>query len=293
MKKILIVCAAVCLMISGCGKKEEHKAGFTVVTSFYPVYILAKNIAKDIPSVEIRNMTPSITGCLHDYSMTADDMKHLEKADLFLINGAGMESFMEKTAKRFPSLKTAELSAGLPLIKDAEGNINPHVWVSVENMIGMAHTCADVLSAQDKTHEADYRKNEKRYVDELSALKAEMGREMKAFKGKKIVTFHEAFPYFAKEYGLVIAAVVEREPGSEPSAKELSETVELVRSSGIKALFAEPQYPASAAETIARETGSKVYVLDPAVTGDDSPGAYAAAMKKNLAVLKEALGSRQ
>ena len=290
MKKFLIVLAAAALTLAGCGSREQTKAGFTIVTSFYPVYVLARSIAKDVPSVEVRNMTPAITGCLHDYSMTADDMKHLEKADLFLINGAGMEAFMEKTAQRFPSLKTAELSAGIPLIQDGEGNVNPHVWVSVENMIRMTHTCADILAASDRAHEADYRKNEKKYAAALSALKAEMDREMKSFKGKKIVTFHEAFPYFAKEYGLEIAAVVEREPGSEPSAKELADTVKTIRSSGIKVLFAEPQYPASSAEAIARETGAKLYTLDPAVTGPDSEDAYIVIMRKNLSVLKAAFG---
>ena len=82
---------------------------------------------------------------------------------------------------------------------------------------------------------------------------------------------------------------MEHEPGTEPSAKELSDTVELVRELNIQALFTEPQYPAKAAETIARETGSRVYQLDPAVTGDMDADAYLRAMEANMVVLQEAL----
>jgi zinc transport system substrate-binding protein len=293
MKKLVICICALCFFAAGCGRKQETKAGFTVMTSFYPVYIVAKNITQDVPGVLALNMTPPLTGCLHDYSMTTEDMKHLEKGNLFLINGAGMESFTDKVAQKFPSLKTAELSTGIPLIRDGEGNVNPHVWVSVTNMIMMTHTCADILAARDSEHAAQYRENEKKYAAALASLKAEMDREMKPFKGKKIVTFHEAFPYFAKEYGLVTAAVIEREPGSEPSAKELSVTIDTVRAAGVKVLFAEPQYPSSAAEAVARETGATVYTLDPAVTGEDRADAYLDIMKKNLGVLKSAFAKQK
>ncbi|HEX8994151.1 MAG TPA: metal ABC transporter substrate-binding protein [Candidatus Paceibacterota bacterium] len=87
---------------------------------------------------------------------------------------------------------------------------------------------------------------------------------------------------------MTIAAVIEREPGSEPSARELARTIMLVRQSGIRYLFAEPQYPSTAAKAIARETNARIFTLDPAVTGDDDSDAYISIMKQNLVVLKEA-----
>ena len=207
MKKILILMSALLIVSGGCGKKAQEKAGISVVASFYPVYILTKNIAKDMPGVSVNTMAPPVSGCLHDYTMTSDDMKRLERADLFLVNGAGMESFMDKVAQRFPSLKTAELSKGIELIRDESGEANPHVWVSVENMIRMTHACADILCANDKAHEADYRRNEKNYAAELTSLKAEMDSAMKGFRGKKIVTFLVEFPYFAREFRPTTAAV--------------------------------------------------------------------------------------
>ena len=109
--------------------------------------------------------------------------------------------------------------------------------------------------------------------------------------GTRIVTFHEAFPYFAKEFGFDIVAVIEREPGSEPGAGELAKTMDLIREKRVSALFTEPQYSPKAAETIANETGAKVYSLDPFVTGtEDAPAdSYETAMLKNMDELKLAL----
>ncbi len=262
-----------------------------IVASFYPVYIIAKNVAKDIPGVSVKNLTPPITGCLHDYTVTTNDMKKLADAQVFVANGAGMESFLDKIVAQHPNLKIILLSEGIPLIKGEgnEGN-NPHVWVSISNAIIQVKNLGRAMEEYDAVHKQFYEKNTDSYVAKLEELRQEMHSELAPYKGREIITFHEAFPYFAQEFGLKIVAVVEREPGSEPSAKELAETIELIKKHGIAALFSEPQYPAAAAEVIARETGAKVYVLDPAVTGSDDYDAYINIMKSNLSVLKKAFG---
>jgi zinc transport system substrate-binding protein len=259
-----------------------------VVTSFYPIYIMALNVCKDIPGVTVTNLTPPMSGCLHDYSITAGDMKKVESADIFIANGAGMESFLGRISGLYPHIRIAKLADDIQLIKEAEGD-NPHVWVSITGAMREVDALGSAMERFDPAHRELYMKNTGRYIAKLSALRDRMNNGLSAFKGRKIVTFHEAFPYFAREFGLEIAAVVQREPGSEPSAKELAETVDLIRRRGIKVLFAEPQYPASAAKVIAKETGAGVYVLDPAVIGPDDPDAYINIMEKNLAVLKEAL----
>ena len=108
-------------------------------------------------------------------------------------------------------------------------------------------------------------------------------------KNRNIITFHEAFPYFAKEFGLNIVGVINHEPGEEPSMKEIKETINLVKEKNVKCLFTEPQYPESAAITISRETGVKVYTLDCAATGENSCDAYIDVMNNNLNTLTEAL----
>jgi zinc transport system substrate-binding protein len=260
-----------------------------VVTSFYPVYIMALNVVGAAPNVSVQNLTPPSTGCLHHYSLTVNDMKKLAGASLLIANGAGMEPFMQRIVSQRPNLKVVELARGIPLIRNEDGAPNPHVWTSVSNAIAEVRNLGEAMAKFDPANAKIYRANATRYIAKLDALRTRMKSELAPYRGRKVVTFHEAFPYLAQEFGLVIAAVIEREPGSQPSAQELARIVNLIRKNGIRAIFSEPQYPASTAAAIARETGARVYVLDPAVTGPDNPDAYLNIMKANLAVLVNAL----
>lgn len=290
-KIMLIVFSGFCLL--QCGRSYAGDKEFTVVTSFYPMYISTINIAKDIPGVKVVNLTKPFTGCLHDYQMTPDDMKTLSTASVFVINGAGMESFMEKVMNERKGLKVIDASRGIELIKeesdDRHDSANPHVWVSVSLAMKQVANIAEGLAVADPKNAGKYRANAKTYLEKLEVLRKKMHESIDGVRNRKIVTFHEAFPYFAKEFGLEIVAVIEREPGSEPSAKELAETIETVRKSGIKALLAEPQYPAKCTEAIAKETSAKVYILDPAVTGPMEADAYIKIMEGNLETLRKAL----
>ena len=259
-----------------------------ISTSFYPMYIATLNVAKGIPGVEVRNLTKPMTGCLHDYSVTTDDLKSLAKTDIFVVNGAGMESFIDKVVKQQPKMKIVSASDGIKLLKGTEGD-NPHVWVSVSLHIKQIQNIAAKLALADPRHAKEYGGNAAAYVVKLEKLRSEMHTGLDGLKTRDIITFHEAFPYFAKEFGLRIAAVIEREPGSEPNAREMAETITLVKKARVKALFAEPQYPAKAAQAIARETGAKLYTLDPAVTGPMTNDAYINIMIKNLGELRKAL----
>jgi len=291
------------IVLSGCGQGKStddqkrfnsDKSGkkFTIVTSFYPMYISTINITKDISEVEVINMTKPQTGCLHDYQLLPEDLKTLEKANAFVINGAGMEAFMDKVLNQQKDLKIIEASKGIELIKDDNGEENPHIWVSISDAIIQVKNISEQLAAIDTANASKYKSNADAYMKRLEALKDKMHKSLEGIENKNIITFHEAFPYFAKEFGLNIAAIIEREPGIAPSPKELEDTIKIVKDSKIKALFAEPQYPAKAADMIAGETGAKVYRLDPAVTGDAKPDAYDGyinVMEQNLKSLKEAL----
>lgn len=303
MKRILLILAALSLFsltLAGCGgdpapapAKQEQKAegSLKVITSFYPMYIAAANITDGVPGVELTNLTPPQTGCLHDYQLTTADMKSLEKGNVFIINGAGMESFLDKVTGQQKDLKIINASKDIPLLKD-EDEENPHVWLSVTHAITQVKNITSQLSAIDPKNKAAYEKNAAAYIKKLEDLKKDMHGAIDALPNKDIVTFHEAFPYFAQEFNLHIAAVIEREPGSEPTPTELKETIEKVNALPVKVLFTEPQYSPGAAEAIARETGAKIFSLDPVVTGeanDSAKNAYIEVMKKNQKTLQEAL----
>jgi zinc transport system substrate-binding protein len=269
---------------------DQHKNDRILLASFYPMYIMALNVADGVPGIKVMNMTKPQTGCLHDYQLTPQDMKTLSTAWAFVVNGAGMESFIDKAVKQQPKLKIINASKGIELIKgEGEEGDNPHVWVSVSLAIQQVKNIADDLAAIDTVNARQYHANADAYVVKLETLRKKMHEGLATISSRDIITFHEAFPYFAKEFGLNIVAVIEREPGSEPSAGELAATVKTIKEHKVKALFAEPQYPAKAAQTIAHETGLKVYVLDPAASGPVSLDSYILIMETNLVVLREAL----
>ena len=290
---LLLVLSVALVGCGGAEKAAEKKSAepFRIVTSFYPMYVATINITDGVDGVEVYNMTKPQTGCLHDYQLMTEDMKTLEKADAFVINGAGMEDFMDKVTEQQKKLKVIDASRGIELIHDDEGD-NPHVWLSVTDEIAQVRNIADQLKEADPAHADAYEKNAVAYIEKLTALKTEMHAALDNVPHKDNVTFHEAFPYFAKEFKLNIIGVVEREPGTEPTPTELQETIEQVNALPTKVLFTEPQYSPAAAETIARETGAKIYTLDPVVTGEATPAAkdaYIDTMKKNMKVLQEAL----
>ena len=317
--KLLTLIITTSFLFIGCNnnvdsnKKTEDT--LNIVTSFYPLYISTINITKDIPNITVTNMTKSQTGCLHDYQLTPQDLKTLEKADILVVNGAGMESFLDSIISQYPNLEIVDATKGLTLLEDDthshddhdhdhdsedehseddghDHEYNPHVWVSVTGNIEEVKNIASQLKDLNPENKEAYESNTNTYVSKLEELKNEMHAELDNLPNRDIITFHEAFPYFAEEFNLNIAGVIEIEPDSEPSAKEIEEIINTIKSKNINALFTEPQYSSKVAETIATETGATVYELDPIVTGDSNPDAYddyINKMKKNLDVLKEAL----
>lgn len=299
MKKLFYLLLTMLLLstslLTGCGSNEpqaSQKDGqLHIVTSFYPMYIATANITKGVEGVQLTNMTKPQTGCLHDYQLTTDDMKTLEKADVFVANGAGMESFLDKVIKEHKNLTVIDASKDISLLEE-NGQPNPHVWLDVDNAIKQAENISQQLCDADPNHAEAYKANAAVYIGKLKELQAYMNNELKDISHRDIVTFHEAFPYFAQEFNLNIIKVIEREPGSEPSPQELEDIIKDVNKLPAKVLFTEPQYSPTAAETIARETGAHIYALDPVVTGEANEqalDAYINAMKQNTQTLKEAL----
>ena len=237
----------------------------------------------DTDGVEVINLTKPQTGCLHDYQLTTEDMKTLETADIFVINGLGMENFLDKVTKNLKIIDASK-SDEIYLIKDGE-EINPHVWMSITYTMAQVREIQRQLCELDPAHASKYKDNAFNYLNELSALRDEMHFALDNLPNKDIVTFHEAFPYFAAEFKLNIAGVIEREPGTEPTPQELTDTINIVNNLPVKVLFTEPQY-------FARETGAKILTLDPITTGEskiENKSDYLNKMRQNMNTLFDAL----
>lgn len=289
MKKKSLLCIVLMmtlLLFTGCTKEEENNdMSLHIVTSFYPMYVATSNIVDGISNVDLVCLASPSVGCLHDYQLTVNDMMTLEKADVFVINGGGMESFLDKAVSAYPKLSIINASDGIIEMHEE----NSHIWVSISMYIEEVENIAQKLGEYDLKNAEKYQKNAEEYIQRLEKLKEDMHNQLDSVTHKDIVTFHEAFDFFAEEFGLHIKAVIEREPGTYPSAREVAEIITLIQSKEVNAIFTEPQYAKTAATTIAKETGVSVFELDPVVTGELEKDAYEKAMRKNLAVLKEAL----
>jgi len=286
---VIIITGLISIGITSKKEKVMDNGKLKIITSFYPMYIAALNIVDGVNDVELTNLTKPTTGCLHDYQLSPQEMVTIENSDVFIANGAGMESFMDKVIGTYPSLKVIYASNNIELIKDASGTDNAHVWVSISKHIEQVENIRDQLCIIDSKNLGKYTSNANEYIAKLQVQLDKMKSDLSNTTRKDIITFHEAFPYFAKEFNLNIVSVIEREPGTEPSPQELANAIKIVKEAGVQVLFAEPQYSKSAADIIASETGAKVYMLDPAVTGDLTKNSYIDIMDKNLQVLQEAL----
>ena len=293
MKKLLTLLLILCLLPS-------LAAAETMVTSFYPIYLFTLNLVDGIDGVTVRNLAAPGTGCLHDYQLQTGDMKTLAAADAFLINGAGMESYLTSVFETFPNLPVTDASAGVELLEnDLEGLSvgesetldNAHIWLDPGNALIMIGNLAEGLMSACPDHAEAIAANRDAYLARVAALDAALHNGLDDLPDRDIVTFHEAFPYFANAYDLNVVAVVNREPGDALSPAALGQLVLLVRDLDLPPLFVEPQYDDLAAQTLARETDAKVYVLDPIVTGPEEPPLtyYEDVTLENLATLMEAL----
>lgn len=290
-------------------EKEEQRGEeetLQVVTSFYPMYVAAENVIRDVPGIRLTNLTEPKTGCLHDYQLTPQDMLSLADADVFIINGGGIESFVEQATASYPKLQIVTASEGVKMLENGEwelhedseehaghdhGDVNPHVWMDVSKYMQEVDNIAEGLAQAAPGQANQLYANAVAYREQLEGLRREAESLKSEIGEQEIIIFHDSFAYFADAYGLHVADVVEVEEDNTLSAGQLAHLADVVRREHIGMLFVEKQYSVKAAEALAKESGARVYVLDSLVTGDGSADSYLRGMEENLKVLREALGN--
>lgn len=286
MKKNFLAAAVLLpLALSSCSEAEH--SGIRVTASFYPVYIIAENVVGGVPGIDLRSMAQPQTGCLHDYQLTTADMRSLEDTDLFIVNGGGMESFLDNALELFPELDVIDTSAGVTSLDGHDhGHTghdhgeNSHYWMYPENAVVQAENICGALSEICPEYADEFRQNTDAFKESVSGIETFDG------KGISVCVFNEAFEYLHLSYGFDVAAVVEMDENETPSAKELAEIITEINEGGIDLLIAADDASKTVADTIARETGAGVVVLDPMLTGDPVPERYTEAMNENARILK-------
>lgn len=284
-----------------------------VLTTFFPLYDFARNVAGDHMLVE--NLLPAGVGP-HEFSFTPKDRKRLEDARLLVKNGFGLEAFLDDFTPQREKTLVIEAAKGIVPAQPgqvvslgekeeghareprhapehehghSEGGADPHVWLDPVNAIAQVKNIRDAMIEVDPAHRADYEANAGRYITQLEDLDREFREAIATFKRKEFVGFHSAFIYLANRYGLRQVAVFEEFPGKEPSPRYITRLIATLKQHRITVLFSEPQFSPKIIQTLSADLGLNVRPLDPLETGGFNGDSYIGVMRKNLAVLKEAL----
>lgn len=298
--------------------QQTQDEEFVVVTSFYPMYIATMNVVGDTEGVTLKNLSEPQTGCLHDFQLTPADMKLLSTADVFIINGGGIESFMEEIATQYPELVIVEASDGIEFLceEKAHGHgsmnqeegehlhvgeehsheeevgdehnhdVNAHAWMSVELYRKQVANIADALAMIDENNRESYLANAGGYDGKLEALQVEQEEVRVLTEGTSTIMFHCAFDYVAMDYSLDVAFCMDLDEERQVSAGEVAEVLEIIEHEGAKYIFAEELYGASMCEMVQKEADVKVIYLDPLNRGEYQADSYIIGMRNNLELIK-------
>jgi zinc transport system substrate-binding protein len=197
----------------------------------------------------------------HTFEPTPSQMKDVAKADLYVMNGAGLEFWMDKVMAINKNMIVVDSSIGVNLIQESEGEMDPHIWISLRNAaVQVNNICSGLIDA-DPANRDYYARNRDDYLQKLQALDNKLNLSFAASKKNIFIVHHPAWTYFARDYGLMQLPLMENE--KEPGPKYLGHVIDLARNNNITTIFVEPEYNPKAAEVIAREMSASVVSLDP------------------------------
>ncbi len=265
----------------------EESNDFKIVTTFYPIYIMTANITEGAQNIQLVNMTDVNVGCLHDYTLSTADMKKIEKANVIIQNGLGLENFMDKVLNTYFDIKIIDSSKSITNKIEDIGEINPHIWTSIENYILQVEEIANQLSEMNPENASIYESNKENYIKKLQALKLKYNTDLTNINGKRAICLNEAICYLAKEVGLEITSVKTDHEESSLSAETMKELINKMTTQDIKIILVDNEDNKKSAETIANETGAKILTLKSGLTGNMDIDAYIKAMEDNLEQLKQ------
>jgi ABC-type Zn uptake system ZnuABC Zn-binding protein ZnuA len=309
------------MSVTSCGRiKSQWGTGRPrILVTIAPLACFARNVAGDHAEIKCLCTTKGP----HEYESDVKDQLLVKDADLFFAVGLELDKFADRlqAESRNPNLRYTKLGDRLPedlklhadhdedekdqaQEKDGHhhehgGEFDPHAWLGISQARSMVNTIRDELKTADAEHAADYDANAKKYLEVLDKLLADGKKQLAGKKDLKIITFHDSLAYFAKSFGVTIAAFIEMVPGAEAGASHLTRLVKLAKDEGIRVIAVEPQYPQKTSAKTLRDSLKgqgvivQMVVVDPLETAElkqvDDPSWYETRMRKNIEDLAGAL----
>ncbi|AYV34158.1 metal ABC transporter solute-binding protein, Zn/Mn family [Erysipelothrix rhusiopathiae] len=274
MKKLGLM-LLVLMMLAGCQSQKNDETGkLKVMTSFYPLYDFAQKVGGD--KVEVENIIEG--GEAHGYEPSANDIIRIQESDVFIMNGAGFEGWAPKTLKSVKNdkLKIVDTSQGVTLHEGHDhhdhddhddhdhhhGEYDPHIWMNPMNAYQQMKNIKDAFVEVDPENKDYYEENFKRYGAEFESLSNDFENKLRNVKNKEVVVDHTAYGYMLEPYGIEQVAIAGSLLSSEPTAKQVDESIQYIKSQNIKAIYMESLSNDKLLQTISKETGVKILKLN-------------------------------
>jgi zinc transport system substrate-binding protein len=310
MRKIVFVnLLAVCLAIStawlqGCSQEPSPEQSpkpssdisgdrLKIAATIFPLYDIARNVAGD--GVEVICILPP-GASPHSYSPSPRGVRKLDGARLVFSVGRGLDDWTQALVEMLPGAKKIVVDGGIHEVESTaldghehEGK-NPHYWLSTGNGKVIARNMAEHLSALDPAGADRYRTNLDAYILKLEAAGRRISEKVEGLPSKKMLTFHDAWVYYADEFGLEIVGSIEPFPGRIPTPRYLVGLHEKVKRHAVTAIFSEPQLSGEVVASFTDDMGLKLYTLDP-LGGVEGRETYIEMLEYNTEIIVEALSN--
>lgn len=307
-RKIMLSLIAITLLmtLAACGNKnvgvsvsennsfDSDNGKVKVVSSFNAVTQFVKAVGKD--KVDVQTIIPNGTEP-HDFEPKPKDLTNINKAKVFVYNGLGMETWVDKTiaAVDNKNLVVVEASRGCSPIKNIDeeavkehGQYDPHLWVSLSGAKIEAKNIKDALIKVDPSNKDYYEKNYNEFASKLDAMLSEYKTKFSEVPNKNFITGHAAFAYFCRDFNLQQNSVESVFAEGEPTPKRMEELVDYCKKNNVKTIFMEEMASPKVSQTLAKEVNAKVEKIYTAESEEDGKD-YIQSIKENLDKVYESL----
>jgi len=262
-KSIGVALLLAAILLSGCISQNGQDSGsasgkIKVAATIAPLGEFVKAVGGERVTVTV--IVPPAAEP-HTFEPTPSQMVELAGADLFVKNGAGLEFWLDRILQANAGAAVVDTSQGIALLNESEGEIDPHIWLSLRNAAVQVKDICSGLSRIDPQNKEFYIKNRDDYLQRLADLDSQLNSTFAGKKSRIFIVHHPAWTYFASDYNLTQVALMQEE--KEPGPRYLAEVISLARQNNITTIFVEPQFNPKSAEVIAREMNASVVTLDP------------------------------
>jgi zinc transport system substrate-binding protein len=267
-------------------------APLKVGVTLHPYYSWTANVAKELP-IEVRPVLPGDVD-VGNYQPRPEDIAKLKDLDALVINGVGHDDFIEGMLKASGNTRCTVIrpNDGTALLKNVKGGaVNSHTFLSFTNAVQQTYAIARALEGLRPELAPKLEANAQAYAKRLRQEKAQAVARLAGAPETRVVTVHDGYSYLLQELGLELAGVVEPAHGLLPSAKELGEVVELLRTKKVKVVLSEASFPPAMLEVL-KQSGAQVSVLSHIATGAFTPERFEVEIQKNVDALAKAVGAK-